>query len=49
MMSDACRETLEGQKGVRRRSDDLVFAAEFNRQPMESTQQRCYMVSFSFL
>ena len=50
MKSDTCRVKLKGKKeayclGM---SCDLVFAAEFHRQPIEVIQQWCYMVSLSF-
>ena len=53
MKSDTRREKLKGRRKctvevTRGKSCDLVFAAEFHRQPMEFIQQWCYMVSLSF-
>ena len=47
--SNMCRDKLKGKReayclGM---SCDLVFAAEFHRQPIEVIQQWCYMVSLS--
>ena len=46
--SDTCREKCTVKVTVSK-SCDLVFAAEFHRQPMEFIQQWCYRVSLSFL
>ena len=52
--SDTYREKLKGkweltvEVTVDKRCD-IVFVAEFHRQPMEFIQQWCYMVSLSFL
>ena len=44
MKSDTCREKCTVKVTVSK-SCDLVFAAEFHRQPMEFIQQWCHMVS----
>ena len=53
LKSDTCRQKRKDKREVYHvkvgKSCDLVFIAEFYRQPMEFIQQWCYVVSFSFL